>query len=100
MSIKALSLFGAAAALLLGSFLLLAQTDSSTPRETVAKPMTEKERKKKEAKLRKELETPWKKWLNEDVVYIITDEERKAFHDLQTDDERQSFVEQFWLRRD
>ena len=100
MSFKALSLFGAAAALLLGSFLLLAQTDSSTPRETVAKPMTEKERKKKEAKLRKELETPWKKWLNEDVVYIITDEERKAFHDLQTDDERQSFVEQFWLRRD
>ncbi len=104
MSFKALSLFGAAAALLLGSFLLLAQdnkqTASSGTRETVAKPMTEKEKRKKEAKLRKELETPWKKWLNEDVTYIITDEERKAFHDLQTDDERQSFVEQFWLRRD
>ena len=45
--------------------------------------MTEKERKKREAKLRKELETPYKKWLNEDVAYIITDEERKAFKRLQ-----------------
>ncbi|MGA2183515.1 MAG: GWxTD domain-containing protein [Bryobacteraceae bacterium] len=104
MSFKALSLFGAAAALLLGSFLLLAadksQAGSSDTRETVAKPLSEKEKKKKEAKLRKELETPWKKWLNEDVGYIITDEERRAFRDLQTDEERQSFVEQFWLRRD
>jgi GWxTD domain-containing protein len=104
MSFKALSLFGAAAALVLGSFLLLAQDKSQAAsadtRETVAKPMTEKEKKKKEAKLRKELETPWRKWLNEDVTYIITDEERKAFKGLQTDEERQSFVEQFWLRRD
>ncbi|MGA3026210.1 MAG: GWxTD domain-containing protein [Bryobacteraceae bacterium] len=104
MSFKALSLFGAAATLVLGSFLLLAagqnQTGASDTRETVAKPMSEKERKNKEKKLRKELETPWKKWLNEDVVYIITDEERKAFKDLQTDEERESFVEQFWLRRD
>ena len=62
--------------------------------------MSAKEKKKKEAKLRKELETPWKKWLNEDVTYIITDEERKAFKHLQTDEERESFIEQFWLRRD
>lgn len=48
---------------------------------------------------RNELETPWKKWLNEDVVYIITDEERKAFKALQTDEERAQFVEQFWGRR-
>jgi len=69
-------------------------------RETIAKPMTEKERRKKEEKLRKELETPWKNWLNQDVSYIITDEERQAFKRLQTDEERQQFVEQFWLRRD
>ncbi|MGD1069311.1 MAG: GWxTD domain-containing protein [Bryobacteraceae bacterium] len=69
-------------------------------RETVAKPLTEKERKKKEAALKKELETPWKKWLNEDVAYIITDEERKAFKQFATDEEREQFVEQFWLRRD
>lgn len=46
------------------------------------------------------LPTPWDKWLNEDVAYIITDAERKAFKELQTDDERNQFVEQFWLRRD
>ncbi len=77
-----------------------AKQDSSTKRETVAKPLTEKQIKKKEAALKKELETPWKKWLNEDVVYIITDEERKAFKQLNTDEEREQFVEQFWLRRD
>jgi GWxTD domain-containing protein len=86
------------------TLVFLAQADKKTPppsdRETVAKPMTEKQRKANEAKLRKELETPYKKWLNEEVVYIITDEERKAFGRLQTDEERQQFIEQFWLRRD
>jgi GWxTD domain-containing protein len=77
-----------------------AKKNASTPRETVAKPMSEKERKKKEEKLRKELETPYRKWLNEDVAYIITDEERAAFKRLQTDEEREQFIEQFWLRRD
>src|SRR5438105_7972869 len=69
-------------------------------RETIAKPLTEKQKKKREAKLRKELETPYRKWLNEDVTYIITDEERQAFKRLNTDDEREQFIEQFWLRRD
>src|ERR1700722_743060 len=73
---------------------------SSSSRETIAKPMTEKQRKKNEAKLKKELETPYKRWLNEEVTYIITDEERKVFKTLQTDDERQTFIENFWLRRD
>ena len=73
---------------------------SAQPRETVAKPLTDKQRKAKEARLKKELETPWKKWLNEDVSYIITDEERKAFKQFATDEEREQFVEQFWLRRD
>src|SRR5271154_7065311 len=75
-------------------------TKKVSQRETVAKPMTDKQRKKQEEKLRKELETPYKKWLNEDVVYIITDEEKTAFKRLSTDDERQQFIEQFWLRRD
>src|SRR3982751_2822201 len=73
---------------------------SSDQQETGAKPMSEKEQRKREAKLRKELETPYRKWLNEDVVYIITDEEKQAFKRLQTDEERQQFIEQFWLRRD
>src|SRR5258706_13327647 len=72
----------------------------SPQRETVAKPMTDKQKKKQEDKLRKELETPYKKWLNEEVVYIISDEERKAFRQLATDEERQQFIEGFWLPRD
>ena len=74
--------------------------DTGQQRETVAKPMTEKQKRQQEAKLRKELETPYKKWLNEEVGYIITDEERKAFSRLQNDEEKQQFIEQFWLRRD
>jgi GWxTD domain-containing protein len=75
-------------------------SSSDKPKETVAKPLSEKQKKKKEEQLRKELETPYKKWLQEDVAYIITDEERTAFKRLQTDEEREQFIEQFWLRRD
>src|SRR3974390_2946158 len=74
--------------------------DNGQKRETLAKPLTEKEAKKKAEKLRKELMTPYKKWLDEEVVYIITDEERKVFKNLSTDEEREQFIEQFWLRRD
>jgi len=77
------------------------QKDQKKPqRETVARPLTERQKKKREEQLRKELETPYRKWLNEDVAYIITDEERAAFKKLQTDEEREQFIEQFWLRRD
>jgi GWxTD domain-containing protein len=68
--------------------------------ETIAKPLTEKQRKKNEAKLKKELETPYKKWLNEEVYWIITPEERSSFNKLNTDDEREAFIENFWLKRD
>ncbi len=43
---------------------------------------------------------PYLKWLNEEAVYIITDEERKAFKSLQTNEERNQFIKQFWARRD
>ncbi len=69
-------------------------------RETVAKPLSDKEKKRREEKLRKELLGPYRKWLSEDVLYIITDEERTAFKRLATDEEREQFIEQFWLRRD
>lgn len=72
----------------------------SAQRETIAKPMSDKERRRREQRLRKELETPFKKWLEEDVAYIISDEERAAFKRLSTDEERESFIEQFWMRRD
>jgi GWxTD domain-containing protein len=77
-----------------------ANADQKKREKTVAKPMTDKQRRQQQDKLRKELETPYKKWLTEDVGYIISDEERKAFKTLQTDEERDQFIEQFWLRRD
>ena len=69
-------------------------------RETIARPLSDKEKKRREDRLRKELETPFRKWLNEDVTYIITDEERTTWKRLATDEEREQFIEQFWLRRD
>src|SRR6266853_5196102 len=47
-----------------------------------------------------ELKKAYKDWLEKDVLYIITDEERKAFKKLQTDEERERFIEEFWRRRD
>jgi GWxTD domain-containing protein len=44
--------------------------------------------------------SPYQKWLKEDVAYIINDRERAAFESLQTDAEREKFIEQFWERRD
>jgi len=58
-----------------------------------------KEQKKKIKKSLKELEGPYKQWLSEDVVYIIAPEERTAFLQLETNEEREQFIEQFWLRR-
>src|SRR5215472_7183193 len=75
-------------------FLLAQQT------ETISKPLTGRERARKDAQLKKELRSAWDRWLNEDVAYIITDEERTAFRRLTNDEEREQFVEQFWLRRD
>ncbi|MFH1884089.1 MAG: GWxTD domain-containing protein, partial [Planctomycetota bacterium] len=40
------------------------------------------------------------KWLREDVLYIVTDEERSVFENLTTIDEKERFIEQFWFRRD
>ncbi len=47
-----------------------------------------------------ELKEAYKKWINNDVSYIITKDERKAFLALVTDEERENFIENFWRRRD
>ena len=47
-----------------------------------------------------ELKKAYKDWLDKDVAYIITDDERRAFKKLETDDERERFIEEFWRRRD
>ncbi|HEV2197109.1 MAG TPA: GWxTD domain-containing protein [Candidatus Acidoferrum sp.] len=59
----------------------------------------DKETKKKMKRTLKELDNAYKQWLTEDVTYIITPEERNAFLQLDTNEEREQFIEQFWLRR-
>jgi GWxTD domain-containing protein len=61
---------------------------------------SEKQKKQQKASLKIELSKTYKKWLNEDVVWIITDEERAAFKQLSNDEERDNFIEAFWQRRD
>src|ERR1700733_9555526 len=58
----------------------------------------DKEQKRKLKKTLKELDTPYKQWLNEDVVYIISPEERQAFLQLATNEEHEQFIKQFWSR--
>jgi GWxTD domain-containing protein len=62
--------------------------------------MTPEQKKKAAKALKQELGSVYKKWLDEDVRWIITDEERSAFKQLSNDEERDNFIEQFWLRRD
>jgi GWxTD domain-containing protein len=58
-----------------------------------------KAKQKRDKDLYKELNPQYKKWLDEDVVYIIASEERSAFLHLQTNEEREQFIESFWQRR-
>jgi GWxTD domain-containing protein len=62
--------------------------------------LSNKERKQREKAVRKELQSHFKSWLDNDVLYIISVEEKEAFFELNTDEEREQFIEQFWLRRD
>ena len=41
----------------------------------------------------------YKKWVDEDVLYIITEDEKATFKALSNDEERENFIEQFWFRR-
>src|ERR1044071_7259144 len=54
----------------------------------------------RERTVKKEKSNMFKKWIDEDVAYIITDEEKKAWKKLATDAEREQFIEAFWRRRD
>src|ERR1700722_7604743 len=46
-----------------------------------------------------EMSKEYVKWLSEDVKWIISDEEIKAFKSLANDEKRDSFIEEFWRRR-
>jgi len=83
--------------------LLAQQTQNPDPgAPTSIPPANQKLTKDQRQKIKrtlKELDTPYKTWLNEDVIYIISPEERSAFLQLETNEEREQFIEQFWLRR-
>jgi len=51
------------------------------------------------ASARPEMKAVYQKWLDEDVLYIITPQERTAFLLLGSDAQRERFIEQFWSRR-
>jgi GWxTD domain-containing protein len=68
--------------------------------DPLKRPLTEKQRKQNSKSLKIELSKTYKKWLDEDVRWIITDEEQKAFKLLSNDEERDQFIEAFWQRRD
>jgi GWxTD domain-containing protein len=68
--------------------------------DPLKRPLTEKQKKEQEKRLKQELGQTYKRWLDEDVRWIIMDEEMTAFKQFSNDDERDQFIEQFWLRRD
>jgi GWxTD domain-containing protein len=95
------TLFTSLSLLTLAMPVVRAQQEQPAPQQQdpTARQNLDKAQKKKIRKTLKELDTPYKQWLNEDVVYIISPEERNAFGQLATNEEREQFIEQFWLRR-
>src|SRR6476620_11762849 len=68
--------------------------------DPLKRPIDAKRKKENAGKLKKELMSKeHQNWLNQDVTYIITDEERKAFKLLSNEEERDKFIEAFWDRR-
>ena len=75
--------------------------EKATPEsDPLKRPLTDKQKKQNAKSLKVELSKTYKKWLDEDVRWIITDEEQKAFKLLSNDEERDQFIEAFWQRRD
>ena len=77
----------------------LQQQPGDLVNQSQAPGLSDKDKSRQQEALQKELEGAYRKWLSDDVGYIITDEERKVFRSLQNDEEREQFIEQFWLRR-
>jgi len=79
--------------------LMVGSMTAASLQATPPKEKTSKEEKRRQKAIQKEMESPYKKWLSDEVPYIITDEERGAFKKLSTDEEREQFIEGFWERR-
>lgn len=74
------------------------QTGNSST-DPLKRPIDEKRKRENARSLKRELRGEYRKWLDEDVRWIITDNERKAFVQLSNDEERDQFIEAFWQRR-
>ena len=61
---------------------------------------TGQERGARKIRLQEESQDYFKQWLEKDVTYIISPEEKDVFRRLQTTEEKEQFIEQFWYRRD
>ena len=77
-----------------------AQASPDGQTDPLKRPVSQKQKKQNAKALKAELTDHDKKWLNQDVLWIITDEERKAFMLLSNEEERENFIESFWQRRD
>jgi GWxTD domain-containing protein len=78
----------------------ISQVPNTTSDDALQHPLTNEQKRKNAKALKRELSSTYKRWLEEDVRYIITPEELAAFRQLSNDEERDQFLEQFWLRRD
>ncbi len=67
--------------------------------DPLKRPIEEKRRKQNAKSFKRELRGDHKTWLDQDVRWIISDDERKAFMQLSNDEERDQFIEAFWQRR-
>ncbi len=67
--------------------------------DPLKRPLSDKEKIAQQKALKQELKGVYKKWVDEDVRWIITDQEMQAFKSLSNDEERDQFIENFWLRR-
>jgi len=84
------------------------KSDANTPtassqdqngQDPLKRPLTEKQKQQQQKALKQEIGRVYKKWLDEDVRWIITDQEKGAFKQLSNDEERDQFIEAFWQRR-
>ena len=72
----------------------------AVPSSLAQKTKEQQDPNEKPRNVKPELKKAYKDWLEKDVTYIITDDERRAFKKLETDEERERFIEEFWRRRD
>jgi GWxTD domain-containing protein len=99
--------------LMMGVRVLVAQTPASPAQadgvtkgpvtvekpDPLKRPLSDKEKITQQKNLRQELKGQYKTWIDQDVRWIITDQEMQAFKNLGNDEERDQFIENFWLRR-